>query len=110
MSKFVKREGFDAKLKDFRDAVQVRQEDHYRANYTNLTPPTLVVKENARYVRLSWQGSGNESVFCFVEKTTGDIFKAAGWKAPAKHKRGSIYSDQKGMEAVMLNIVHIRYL
>ena len=25
----------------------------------------------------------------------GDVFKAAGWRAPAKHVRGSIYDDNQ---------------
>ncbi len=33
------------------------------------------------------------SVFCFIEKSTGDIYKAASWKAPAKGVRGSIFDD-----------------
>ena len=33
---------------------------------------------------------GQRSVWCFVDKTTGDIFKPATWKAPAKHSRGNI--------------------
>ena len=32
----------------------------------------------------------NDGVYCFVDKMNGDIFKPAGWKAPAKGKRGSI--------------------
>ena len=40
-------------------------------------------------------GSLDGSIHCFVEKTTGDIFKPAGWKAPyTKGKnavRGNIY-------------------
>jgi len=39
----------------------------------------------------------NGSIHCFVEKTTGDIFKPAGWKAPyTKGKncvRGNIYDS-----------------
>lgn len=32
------------------------------------------------------------SVYCFVQKDNGDILKAASWKAPAKHARGSIFN------------------
>jgi hypothetical protein len=32
-------------------------------------------------------------VYCFVELATGDILKAAGFKAPAKGKRGSIWNE-----------------
>lgn len=31
--------------------------------------------------------TGGRSVFFFVDKTTGDVFKPAGWKAPAKGPR-----------------------
>ena len=44
------------------------------------------------------------SVWGFIAKTdgvlkgipyfVGDVFKAAGWKAPAKHVRGSIFSSE----------------
>ena len=46
----------------------------------------------------------NGSVWGFVAKTdgvlkgvpyfVGDVFKAAGWRAPAKHARGSIFSSK----------------
>lgn len=32
----------------------------------------------------------DRSVFCFIDPTTGAIYKAAGWKAPAKGIRGYI--------------------
>ena len=46
----------------------------------------------------------NGSVWGFIAKTdgvlkgipyfVGDVFKAAGWRAPAKHVRGSIFSNE----------------
>lgn len=42
-----------------------------------------------RYLRIENGGSA----FCFVELETGDIYKAAGWKAPAKGVRGNIFND-----------------
>ena len=33
------------------------------------------------------------SVHCFVRKSDGAVLKAAGWNAPAKHARGTIYTD-----------------
>ena len=46
----------------------------------------------------------NGSVWGFIAKTdgvlkgipyfVGDVFKAAGWRAPAKHVRGSIFSSE----------------
>lgn len=36
-------------------------------------------------------GSDYRSIVAFVDKDTGDVYKAAGSKAPAKHVRGSIF-------------------
>ena len=44
---------------------------------------------NVRIVR-SYVGGGQRSVFCFIERETGDILKAASWKAPAKGVRGNL--------------------
>lgn len=39
-------------------------------------------------------GKGQKSVHCFVEIATGNIYKAATWKAPAKHVRGNILNEK----------------
>ena len=38
---------------------------------------------------------GQRSAFCFVEKSTGNVLKCAGWKTPAKHARGNIHKVGK---------------
>jgi len=38
----------------------------------------------------SWTG---RSVHAFVEIATGDLYKAEGWKKPAKHVRGNLLDD-----------------
>jgi hypothetical protein len=55
-----------------------------------------------KYLRIveknEWETYG--SVFCFVDKASGDVLKAAGWKTPAKHARGNIYKvGQEGVGA-----------
>jgi len=38
------------------------------------------------------------SVHCFIEIATGNVLKAATWRAPAKHPRGNIYTiGQEGV-------------
>lgn len=41
----------------------------------------------------------NCSVHAFVDNMTGDLYKAAGWKAPAKGVRGNIVHDLEGVTA-----------
>lgn len=50
-----------------------------------------------KYIRIYSMGPGR-GAFCFIEKATGDVLKAASWEAPAKHARGNIY--QIGKEGV----------
>ena len=59
----------------------------------------FVVKTGKRYYKIvqqefeTWEKSKyygqyrDGSVHCFVDKETGDVFKAASWSAPAKHIR-----------------------
>lgn len=45
----------------------------------------------ARVYRVDSRGATG-GVYCFVDRSSGDILKAASWKAPAKHARGNIYA------------------
>ena len=51
--------------------------------------------EGKKYVKVvSISGGGSRSVFCFVEKENGNIWRAASWKAPARNfVRGNIYDQ-----------------
>jgi len=48
-----------------------------------------------RFVRIVMaRGNGTgQSVHAFVEIATGDLYKAEGWKKPAKHVRGNLLDD-----------------
>ncbi len=37
-----------------------------------------------KYIRITQGRTDAESVHCFVERSTGYVFKASGWKTPAK--------------------------
>ena len=57
---------------------------------------TYRTQEGRKYIKITPDGS----VFAFVDKKTGDIFKPASWQAPAKGVRGNLFSDKEGMEAL----------
>lgn len=55
------------------------------------------------YINKIVDGKGDKlskSAFCFIDKNNGDVLKAAGWKAPAKHSRGNIFDGSWGVNAV----------
>lgn len=43
-----------------------------------------------KIITTTYGGKGQKSVFAFVDPNTGDIYKPAGWNAPAKGKRGNV--------------------
>lgn len=56
---------------------------------------TVTIEFGRRYAKLIAADVRNgvesaQSVYCFVDLGTGDILKAATWRAPAKHARGNV--------------------
>ena len=45
-------------------------------------------------------GDRGGSVYCFIDKTNGNVLKADGWKGPAKGPRSNIYNDKNGLDGV----------
>jgi hypothetical protein len=65
---------------------------YMQKDFPTLPIKTVSVMHGQRYVRLvESDGGGGRSCWGFVDKTNGNILKAAGWNAPAKHARGSIF-------------------
>lgn len=64
-------------------------------NYT-MPVPTFTFERGQRYIRIVRNDCGR-SVHCFIDTTNGDVLKAAGWKAPAKHARGNIFNQDNGL-------------
>jgi len=58
--------------------------------------------EGKKYVKVvSISGGGSRSVFCFVEKENGNIWRAASWKAPARNfVRGNVYDQSTYVDRI----------
>ena len=73
---------------------------YYATNFNILTPSLLEMSDGRRYIRIDVindGGRGQRSVWAFIDKTTGDILKPAGYKAPAKHARGNLFDSVSGV-------------
>ena len=46
-----------------------------------------------RWKQVNRQFKDDISVHCFVDKLTGEVYKPAGWKQPAKHVRFNMSDD-----------------
>lgn len=80
----------------------------YSRAYPNVIPPTLKVDEGKRYVKIVKQDISQRSVYAFVDTTNGDILKAATWKAPAKHARGNIFSENPMKDMTAYGAAYLR--
>ena len=94
---------FETALEAFRNASEEVLLAHFARNEFTFAVPYIetATRRGPKYVKL-WTGEKrNEngearinSIHAFVEISTGDIFKPASTKAPAKHKRGNIYENE----------------
>ena len=67
--------------------------DRMNKDYPNLALDEFRMTSGSRYIKIIRGGS----VHCFIDRTNGDVLKAASWSAPAKHARGNIWKDDNGL-------------
>ena len=89
--------------------IQEKINQHFADNYANLKPPIITVHPGRVYWKVvkedppEYGGSGQCSVYGFVRRSDGAIFKAATWKAPYtkgdKAIRGNVCDGSNGMDA-----------
>lgn len=59
-------------------------------------PIDYVIESGNKYHKIVFvDGGGSRSVHCFVDKKTGEVYKSASWKAPAKGVRFDLRNIQQ---------------
>ena len=58
----------------------------------------------------TYNGRESRSVFCFIDRNTGDVYKPATWKAPAKGVRYTIDTLTSARELAEVSDGHGRFL
>jgi len=86
--------------------LKKRIREYYLKNYPMLDIPEVHYKKGRKW----WAVREENHAHSFVDMETGDIFKPATYRAPAKHARGNILSPYWGMEALNPNDYYVRYL
>ena len=75
---------------DWTKELVTRLEEDYKRKYPNSTDPVrFEVNSGRKYLKINQIGGG---VHAFVNKETGEVFKPASWKSPAKHVRYDLRS------------------
>ncbi len=93
---------FDTALSKFIKEVTAHRKEVYARKYgaDKVAEGGLFEKDFAvytegngrKYVKVLTGLQGHRSVFAFINKETGDVFKPASFNAPAKIPRGNIYA------------------
>ena len=86
------RPDFDAALTNFVALAQALIKSAHESKGYRFAHDVLSVMPGKQYVRVVATHNGGRRVYCFVDRTNGDVLKSASWKAPAKHARGNIYA------------------
>ena len=54
-------------------------------------------KKYIKLIQISW---GSRSIHTFIDKKTGEVYKPASFKAPAKHVRYKLLDDQSFQQCI----------
>ncbi len=109
---------FEAALEAYRATAEATLRRYFARNDFTFAVPTITVAKGGRKYAKLLRGENDPatgeprpggSVHSFVNKATGEIFKAASYSAPAKHARGNVYSDDHGAHA-LTDCASVRYL
>jgi hypothetical protein len=88
---------------------QERIDNYYAEKFPTLEPNQLEFKRGKKYYKVFSGHQGQVMVDGFIDIKTGDVLKAASWKATAKHARGNVLDDDHGMSAITKD-GSVRYL
>ena len=87
----------DGRLTEFVSKIQIELLAYYSERFSSIGAPSIEIMTGNKFYRIIYQSTGGctltRSVFCFVDKSNGDIYKAATWNARAKHVRGNIFDE-----------------
>ena len=83
----------DSRLQDFLYRLSDMYKVYYETMFSAAFAATFSAETGRKYIRIVITNHSQRSVYCFIERETGNILKDAGWKAPAKGARGNIWND-----------------
>jgi hypothetical protein len=87
---------FEERFALFFDGCIQIYKDYMAVHFPNMAHEEFRVNKGRRYMKVIRGGS----VHCFVDRTNGNVLKAASWSAPAKHARGNIMNDDNGLNCM----------
>lgn len=84
-------------LENYINKIQEYSDNQFKSEYPNSwasdQAPKFHYNRTPKWYKVFREDS-QKCVFCFIDPNTGDIYKAAGWAAPAKGIRGNIFNEK----------------
>ena len=76
---------------------QALQENYNQSS--TLRNTVFDIKEGRKYIKINMINN-QESVHAFIDRKTGDVFKPASWRGPAKIARYNLLDDKSFTECI----------
>ena len=61
--------------------------DNFKSRNNSSSDYKFYIEEGRKYHKIIMDANGSRSVHAFVDKKTGEVYKSASWKSPAKGVR-----------------------
>lgn len=101
----------NARALGYINAVSEVNAKYHAEHFSRLEKPVIDYSVGSRYIRVIRVSSGSRSVHSFVDRSNGNILKAASWRAPeVKNPRGNIFDPDFGAKAAGVGPYGVRYL
>ena len=91
-SYMMKNTNTDLLTQEYLDLIQKMTGEYFAKHYSNLQAPKYYVERGRKYHRVVQHDRGGSSVHAFIGED-GMLYKAAGWKSPAKGARYNLETD-----------------
>ena len=91
---------FDTAFKLFLEGAQAKVNAYLQSSGFDWKA-YLGYTDGPKYIRVYKSDHGQRSLYCFIDKSNGNVLKGKGWKAPErKNPRSNIYDADSGMSGV----------
>lgn len=93
-------DGWDTALDKFIDGVQKIEDKYITENdYKHLKGTKVTFEDAVKFTKVYLnEPSGNKRIYCFIDRTNGDVLKPATYSVPAKGARGNLFDSDHGLK------------
>ena len=89
-------------VENYVKGVQAKMNTYWQEmKFTFAPAPTITWEYAPKYIRVWKIEQNGKSIHTFIEASSGNVLKAASWKAPVKNNpRGNVFGDDFGLAGV----------